>query len=144
TPKRTKELIIARFGLSAKVTVDLVNLHLHSDLARNATEKRCQTLNNLFRTLKTHNYMLIGDFNFGDAQSKEQNILTAYENDIHDLWKEVYRLDENAGFTYDPSRNICAKITSQSQINRCLDRYLIHTLYNLSYSIENLLKNESI
>ncbi|CAF4297561.1 unnamed protein product, partial [Adineta steineri] len=44
----------------------------------------------------------------------------------------------NPGFTYDPSRNICAKITSQSQINRRLDRYLIHTLYNLSYSIENL------
>ncbi|CAF1277320.1 unnamed protein product [Adineta steineri] len=70
TPKIIKELIIARFGLSAKVTIDLVNLHLHSDLARDATEKRCQTLNNLFRTLKTHNYMIIGDFNFGDAQSK--------------------------------------------------------------------------
>ncbi|CAF4200005.1 unnamed protein product, partial [Adineta steineri] len=42
-PKIIKELIIARFGLSAKVTIDLVNLHLHSDLARNATEKRCQT-----------------------------------------------------------------------------------------------------
>ncbi|CAF1509062.1 unnamed protein product, partial [Adineta ricciae] len=137
-PKIMKELIIARFGLSAKVTIDLVNLHLHSDLARNATDKRCQTLNNLFRTMKTHSYMLIGDFNFGDAHSKEQNILNTYENDIHDLWKEVYRLDEDPGFTYDPSRNICAKIISESQKSRRLDRYLIHTLYNLSYSIENL------
>ncbi|CAF3304625.1 unnamed protein product [Rotaria sp. Silwood2] len=136
--KAKKELIIARFGLNARVTIDLVNLHLHSDLARNSTEKRCQTLYNLFRTMKTYNYMLIGDFNFGDAHSKEQNILAAYEKDVHDLWKEVYRLDENPGFTFDPSRNICAQITSRSQKNRRLDRYLIHTLYNLSYSIEHL------
>ncbi|CAF1590721.1 unnamed protein product [Rotaria magnacalcarata] len=137
-PTLTKELIIARFGLNAKVTIDLVNLHLHSDLARNATEKRCQALRNLFRTMKTNNYMLIGDFNFGDAHIKEQNILAMYENDIHDLWKEMYRLDENPGFTFDPLRNICAQITSQSQRSRRLDRYLIHTLYNLSYSIEHL------
>ncbi|CAF3602493.1 unnamed protein product [Rotaria sp. Silwood1] len=137
-PKVTKELIIARFGLNAKVTIDLVNLHLHSDLARNSTEKRCQTLKTLFRTMKTNNYMLIGDFNFGDAHLQEQNILATYENEIHDLWKEIYRLDQNPGFTFDPSRNICAQITSQSQISRRLDRYLIHTLYNLSYSIEHL------
>ncbi|CAF3931338.1 unnamed protein product [Rotaria sordida] len=136
--KITKELIIARFGLNTKATIDLVNLHLHSDLSRNASGKRCQTLENLFKKMKTINYMLIGDFNFGDNNLKEQNILASYENKVHDLWKDVYNLNQNPGYTYDPSTNICAHITSQSQINRRLDRYLIHTLDNLSYSIEHL------
>ncbi|CAF3213741.1 unnamed protein product, partial [Rotaria sp. Silwood2] len=137
--KITKELIIARFGLNSKITIDLVNLHLHSDLSRNSSEKRCQTLENIFKKMKTNNYMLIGDFNFGDNHIKEQNILATYENEVHDLWKDSYRLDENPGFTFDPSNNLCARITSQSQINRRLDRYLIHTLDNISYSIEYLL-----
>ncbi|CAF3700170.1 unnamed protein product [Rotaria sp. Silwood1] len=108
--KTTKELIIARFGLNTKATIDLVNLHLHSDLSRNANEKRCQTLENLFKKMKT----------------------------IHDLWKDVYNLDQNPGYIFDPSTNLCAHITSQSQTNRRLDRNLIHTLDNLSYSIEHL------
>ncbi|CAF1596974.1 unnamed protein product, partial [Rotaria sp. Silwood1] len=136
--KITKELLIARFGLNTKATIDLVNLHLHSDLSRNASGKRCQTLENFFKKMKTSNYMLIGDFNFGDNNLREQNILALYENKVHDLWKDVYNLDQNPGYTYDPSTNLCAHITSQSQINRRLDRYLIHTLDNVSYSIEHL------
>ncbi|CAF1501248.1 unnamed protein product, partial [Rotaria sordida] len=134
----TKELIIARFDLNTKTTIDLVNLHLHSDRSRNSSEKRCQTLENLFKKMKINNYMLIGDFNFGDCHVKEQNLLGTYEDEIHDLWKDIYDLDENPGFTFDPSNNICAQITSESQINRRLDRYLIHTLDNLSYSTEHL------
>ncbi|CAF3680828.1 unnamed protein product [Adineta steineri] len=134
----TKEIIIARFGLSTKVTIDIVNLHLHSNRSRNANDKRCQTLENLFKQFNTKNYMLIGDFNFGDYDVKEQNMLEKYSNDIHDLWKDTYDIEQNPGFTYDPSRNICARITSDTQINRRFDRYLIHTLYNLYYSIQHL------
>ncbi|CAF3416154.1 unnamed protein product, partial [Rotaria sp. Silwood2] len=135
----TKELIIARFGLNSKITIDLVNLHLHNDRSHNSNEKRCQALENIFKKMKTNNYMLIGDFNFGDYDLKEQNILATYENEVHDLWKDIYHLDQNPGFTFDPSNNLCARITSDSQINRRLDRYLIHTLDNISYSIEYLL-----
>ncbi|CAF3073401.1 unnamed protein product, partial [Rotaria socialis] len=138
TTKTTKELIIARFGLNPKITIDLVNLHLHSDLSRNSSEKRCQALENLFKKMKTNNYMLIGDFNFGDSYVKEQNILEKYEDEVHDLWKIIYHLDQNPGFTFDPSNNICARITSTSQTNRRLDRYLVHTLDTVSYSIEHL------
>ncbi|CAF5111371.1 unnamed protein product, partial [Rotaria sp. Silwood1] len=67
-----------------------------------------------------------------------QNILASYENKVHDLWKDVYNLDQNPGYIFDPSTNLCAHITSQSQTNRRLDRNLIHTLDNLSYSIEHL------
>ncbi|CAF4749687.1 unnamed protein product, partial [Rotaria sp. Silwood1] len=134
----TKELIIARFDLNTRITIDLVNLHLHNDRSHNANEKRCQALENLFKKMKTNNYMLIGDFNFGDYDLKEQNILSTYENEVHDLWKDIYHLDQNPGFTFDPSTNLFARITSDSQINRRLDRYLLHTLDNLSYSIEHL------
>ena len=47
-----------------------------------------------FKTMKTENYMLIGDFNFGDYDVKEQNLLEKYKYQIHDLWKDIYDLDE--------------------------------------------------
>ena len=90
----TKQVIVARFGLNTRLTIDLVNLHLHSDRSRNASEKRSHALESLFKKMKTNNYMLIGDFNFGDSNLKEQHLLETYNNEIHDLWKEVYRLDE--------------------------------------------------
>ncbi|UJR14808.1 hypothetical protein I4U23_001795 [Adineta vaga] len=138
TSKTTKEMIIARFGLNVKVTIDIVNLHLHSNRSRNADEKRCQALENLIKQLNIQNYMLIGDFNFGDYDLKEQCLLQKYENDVHDLWKDFYDLEQNPGFTYDPSRNLCAQITSRTQINRRFDRYFIHTLKNLYYSVQHL------
>ncbi len=89
-----KEYIIARFGLNSKVTIDLVNLHLHNNHSYNSDEKRCQSLEYLFRTMNTQNYMLIGDFNFGDYNIKEQHILQRYQYQIYDLWKEIYDIDE--------------------------------------------------
>ncbi|CAF1366340.1 unnamed protein product [Rotaria sp. Silwood1] len=136
--KRTKEYIIARFGLNLDVTIDLVNLHLHSNHTFNANEKRCQSLEYFFKTMNTQNYILIGDFNFGDYDIIEQNILQKHQYQIHDLWKDIYDLDENPGYTFDPSRNTCAQITSDFQFSLRLDRYLLHKLYNLSYSIEHL------
>jgi endonuclease/exonuclease/phosphatase family metal-dependent hydrolase len=94
TKKATKELMIARFGLTSRITIDLVNLHLHSDLSHNSDEKRCRALENLFKHMNTSNYMLIGDFNFGDYNEKEQNMLEKYSNDVHDLWREIYDLNE--------------------------------------------------
>ncbi len=94
TKKTTKEIIIARFGLNARVTIDVVNLHLQSNRSHNSNDKRCQALENLFKKLKTNNYMLIGDFNFGDYDLKEQNMLEKYKGEIHDLWKDTYDLEE--------------------------------------------------
>ena len=153
TKKPAKELLIARFGLTTRTCIDIVNLHLHSDLSRNAEIKRCRALESLFKQMNTSNYMLIGDFNFGDYHDKEQKLLQKYNNDVHDLWKDIYDLNkvtyrqriniilfhfQNPGFIFDPSRNLCAGITSVSQMKRRLDRYLIHTLENLLYSVEHL------
>ncbi|CAF0878678.1 unnamed protein product [Adineta ricciae] len=134
----TKEYIIARFGLNSQVTIDLVNLHLHSDCSHNAVDKRCQALKYLFQTMDTQNYMLIGDFNFGDHHWQEQYLLQKYQYQIHDLWRDIYDIEENPGYTFDPLRNSCAKITSKSSESHRLDRYLLHTLHNLSYSIEHM------
>ncbi|CAF4656554.1 unnamed protein product, partial [Rotaria sp. Silwood2] len=136
--KRTKQYIIARFALNSDVTIDVINLHLHSNHTFNANEKRCQSLEYFFKTMNTQNYMLIGDFNFGDYDIKEQNILQRRQHQIHDLWKDIYDLDENPGYTFDPSRNTCAQITSNFQLSLRLDRYLLHKLHNISYSIEHL------
>ncbi|CAF3401237.1 unnamed protein product [Rotaria sp. Silwood2] len=92
--KRTKQYIIARFALNLDVTIDVINLHLHSNHTLNANEKRCQSLEYFFKTMNTQNYMLIGDFNFGDYDIKEQNILQRRQYQIHDLWKDIYDLDE--------------------------------------------------
>ncbi|CAF0914485.1 unnamed protein product [Adineta steineri] len=122
--QEAKKYIIARFGLNLEVTIDLVNLHLY-----NADEKRCQALEYFFKTMNMQNYMLIGDFNFGDNHIKEQHLLEKYQYQIHDLWKDIYDIEENPGYTFD---------TSQSQASHRFDRYLLHLLQNLSYSIEHL------
>ena len=92
--KGTKEVLIARFGVNAKITIDLVNVHLHSNRSRNGYEKRCQALENLFKRMQTNNFMLIGDFNFGDYDQKEQQLLQQYQDQVHDLWKDVYDVEE--------------------------------------------------
>lgn len=45
---------------------------------------------------------------------------------------------QNPGYTYDPSRNLCAQITSGTQIKRRFDRYFLHTLHNLYYSVQQM------
>ena len=94
----TKQIIIARFGLNPKITIDLVNLHLHSNGSRNAERRRCQTLEHLLQNLNTNNFMLIGDFNFGDIDVKENDLLDRY-HEVHDLWKQIYNIDEVRSFS---------------------------------------------
>ncbi|CAF4359954.1 unnamed protein product, partial [Adineta steineri] len=87
--QEAKKYIIARFELHSEVTIDLINLHLND-----VDEKRCQTLEYFFKTMNMQNYMLIGDFNFGDNHIKEQHILQKYQFQIHDLWKDIYDIEE--------------------------------------------------
>jgi endonuclease/exonuclease/phosphatase family metal-dependent hydrolase len=86
---QNNEYIIARFGLNTKVTIDLVNIHLY-----NSNEKRSEVLEYLLKRMNTQNYMIIGDFNFGDYDIREENILQKSKYQIHDLWKDIYDIDE--------------------------------------------------
>ncbi len=87
--KMDRKYIIARFGLNANVTIDLINLHLDS-----SQEQQAKVFEYLFNTMNTRNYMIIGDLNFGDEDIIEENILQKSKYQIHDLWKEIYDLDE--------------------------------------------------
>lgn len=98
--KTPKEVITARFGLTTRSTIDLINIHLPSDLSNEAEMKRCQALENFFKQINTNNFMLIGDLNFGDYSEREQNLLQKYRDDVHDLWKEMYNLDEVRAFHF--------------------------------------------
>ena len=89
-----REYLIVRFGLNSTSTIDLINLQLDC-----SHEERSQVLENLFRLMKTRNYMIIGDLNFGDDDIIEENILQKSKYQIHDLWKEVYDIDEVRTFS---------------------------------------------
>ena len=64
---------------------------------------------------------LSGDFNFGDGVEDD----SIDWGDYKDAWKTLYPSDP--GFTFDPSTNVLAKLTSRSGIPRRLDRILIRS-----------------
>jgi hypothetical protein len=82
---KEKEYIIVRFGLNSKITIDIINLYLY---------KFNEELEYLFNKMNTQNYMIIGDFNFGDYDLIEENIIQKYKYQIHDLWKNIYDIEE--------------------------------------------------
>jgi len=86
---KEKEYIIARFELNSKITIDIINLHLYK-----SNEKISEELEYLFKQMNTQNYMIIGDFNFGDEDLIEENIIQKYKYQIHDLWKDIYDNEE--------------------------------------------------
>lgn len=83
------EYLIVRFNLNSKVTIDLINLHLSK-----SNEKYAEEFENLLKNLNTQNYIIIGDLNFGDYDLKQEDILQKHCYHIHDLWKEIYDIEE--------------------------------------------------
>jgi endonuclease/exonuclease/phosphatase family metal-dependent hydrolase len=84
-----RKYIVARFGLTANIAIDLINLHFDSSY-----EQRANVLEYLFNTMNTQNYMIIGDLNFGDEDIIEEDIIQKSKYQIRDLWKEIYDLDK--------------------------------------------------
>ena len=126
-------IIIARFAFRSNVTIDLINLHLNR-----SEDRRAEIFERLLKCMKRRNYMIIGDLNFGDHDLLEENLLDKSRYQIHDLWKEFYDLDENPGYTIDRIRNTCAQQTTEFPSSLRADRYLLHKLSNLTYSITHL------
>ena len=96
-------------------------VHLTSDRAYNAIEKRTLQLNILFEYLKTQpgECLIVGDFNSRDNELGE--ILT--ENNFIDVWQVLH--PEEAGYTFDPPRNPLAALMSLTgEAARC-DRILL-------------------
>ena len=83
-------------------TIDLANLHLQSGESLGVSDERRQTLEYLFQTMQSRNYMLVGDFSFGDDAMNEESLLQQYRYVVHDLWKGCYDLNEVSGNTPEP------------------------------------------
>lgn len=96
-------------------------VHLSSDHTNNASSKRCQQLNQLFqqaKSLEADHTMIVGDFNFSDGEPEDE-LLHSWGKDA---WLLTHKIQKHPGYTYDPSVNICAAITTKKNIPRRLDK----------------------
>ncbi|MCL1473895.1 poly(A) polymerase [Argonema antarcticum] len=109
-------------------------VHLTSDRAYNAIEKRTLQLNILFEYLKTQpgECLIVGDFNSRDDELGE--ILT--ENNFIDVWQLLH--PEEVGYTFDPLRNPLAALMSLTGETARFDRILLRdqSKHCIPHSIE--------
>ncbi|MFB2918185.1 poly(A) polymerase [Aerosakkonema funiforme] len=96
-------------------------VHLTSDRARNAIEKRTHQISILLEYLKTQpgDCLIVGDFN--TKNDELAGILT--ENNYIDVWQELH--PEAAGYTFDPQQNPLAALMSLTGEVARLDRILL-------------------
>ena len=94
-------------------------VHLTSDMAKNASQKREEQLSGLLDYLERQegDCLIVGDFN--DRNNQLTNILQNWR----DLWLEL-RPDEK-GYTFDPNQNTLAALTSQTNKPARFDRILL-------------------
>ncbi|MCL1468089.1 poly(A) polymerase [Argonema galeatum] len=109
-------------------------VHLTSDRAYNAIEKRTLQLNILFEYLKTQpgECLIVGDFNSRDNELGE--ILA--ENNFIDVWQLLH--PEEVGYTFDPPRNPLAALMSLTGKAARFDRILLRdeSKHCIPHSIE--------
>ncbi|MEM9926239.1 MAG: RNA repair domain-containing protein, partial [Cyanobacteria bacterium P01_D01_bin.50] len=98
-------------------------VHLTSNRAQNAAEKRKHQLTTLLNYLQKQsgNCLIVGDFNTRDNSLEE--ILTG--NNFIDIWQEL-RPDE-AGYTFNPQLNPLAELMSLEGEAARFDRILLHS-----------------
>lgn len=96
-------------------------VHLTSDYAKNALDKRKHQLSTIIKYLQQYSgsCLIVGDFNIkGDEQTE---VLT--EAGFVDVWREVN--PDDPGYTFDPERNSLAALMSLYGIPARLDRILL-------------------
>ena len=97
--------------------------HLTSDHDPSGAAARTAQLQSLVHWARAlPEVLLLGDFNAGDDAPELQGL---EEEGLTDAWKAL-RPGE-AGFTYDPSRNALAALTTTSGRSRRLDRILVRS-----------------
>jgi hypothetical protein len=64
---------------------------------------------------------VIGDFNIGDddVENYEENL---FRKDFDDVWKVLHPTEN--GYTYDPTVNTLARITTRKNLSKRFDRIL--------------------
>ncbi|WP_427159546.1 poly(A) polymerase [Aliinostoc sp. HNIBRCY26] len=98
-------------------------LHLTSDYAQNAQEKRQRQLATILAYLQKlpGNSLIAGDFN--TRGNEQEDILTAAG--CVDIWEQLH--PDVAGYTFDPQRNALAALMSLKGIPVRLDRILLRS-----------------
>lgn len=108
-----KEAIVVKLELSDGNYVNVINLHLTSDHQPNASLKRREQISQLLTNINPLEHtIIVGDFNTSGNVPLLDNFMDARE----------YLQQE--GYTFDPLTNECAKISSLTQTQETLDRFL--------------------
>ncbi|MBD2238503.1 DUF504 domain-containing protein [Aulosira sp. FACHB-113] len=96
-------------------------VHLTSDYAQNALEKRQHQLSTIVAYLQTlpGNSLIAGDFNTRGNEQEEILMGAGYI----DIWQQLH--PDAAGYTFDPQRNALAALMSLTGIPVRLDRILL-------------------
>ncbi len=113
-----KRVIVGNWQINER-SLQVAVVHLTSDLAKNAAEKREGQLSGLLDYLERQegDCLIVGDFN--DRKNQLTNILKNW----HDIWLEL-RPGEK-GYTFDPNKNTLAALTSQTNQPARFDRILL-------------------
>ena len=102
------------------VPVSVVGLHLTSDMAAQAQEKRAKQISGMMDLVrKVPNAFLIGDYNFGEGPEDDA---TDWGN-----FQDAFLVKHGRGGavdTFTPERNPLASINSRSGLSRRLDRVM--------------------
>eukprot|EP01080_Neovahlkampfia_damariscottae_P007542 gene7542-11866_t len=94
-------------------------IHLTSDKSKDYQKKRYEQIETVIKyTKEIKNQIIFGDFNFGDEETVNDNLLQMF----NDCWKLKHY--DSPGFTFDPKLNELANTTSVKKKQRRLDRVL--------------------
>ncbi|MDJ0693990.1 poly(A) polymerase [Mastigocoleus sp. MO_188.B34] len=118
-----KSLMVGTYKINGEV-LQVGVVHLTSDRAQNAAEKRKYQLNTLLKYLQSQpgDSLIVGDFNTRGKQLQE--ILDLYG--FTDLWEELH--PEQLGYTFDPQQNPLAELMSLEGEAARFDRILLHSV----------------
>ncbi|KST65189.1 poly(A) polymerase [Mastigocoleus testarum] len=118
-----KRLMVGTYKINGEI-LQVGVVHLTSDRAQNAAEKRKYQLNTLLKYLQNQpgDSLIVGDFNTRGKQLQE--ILDLY--DFTDLWEELH--PEQLGYTFDPQHNPLAELMSLEGEAARFDRILLHSV----------------
>ncbi|MEO0967646.1 MAG: poly(A) polymerase [Cyanobacteria bacterium J06639_18] len=118
-----KRLMVGTYKINSEV-LQVGVVHLTSDRAQNAAEKRKYQLNTLLKYLQSQpgDSLIVGDFNIRGKQLQE--ILDLYG--FTDLWEELH--PEQLGYTFDPQHNPLAELMSLEGEAARFDRILLHSV----------------
>eukprot|EP01080_Neovahlkampfia_damariscottae_P007377 gene7377-11699_t len=137
--EKSKPLISSFFKFNEK-SFGVCVVHLPSDKTNEAEKKREILLKQATGILNhIENALIIGDFNYSDQDE------SLYSSIYKDIYSDLYRLKnpKEQGYTYDPSVNSIAKMTSSKLISKRLDRILMKNVEKFEVGEVNLIGTES-